>query len=252
MSELDWRALWNAVIPSASDGWLMALYGVAVGFFVIPSIIRWIEQDREYDRFYDTLGSESLRKARTQLFKNVSRAYVSWKSVSDDYPESLQELIENAEFPGWVPVINGDFSETAREEYEGIPSDLWDFCHSLYGEVDKYIRRRDYPTLLSHNEIDELHDARQTLSYFWDNVAVLLIRRRKLRYRNIKPHLEAESTLIKLLIHLAIENSVAIGEKGAGPKYLLYLGAILFKKKSWGVKEWIWNPLLSASENLRT
>jgi len=242
----------NAAIPSfTSDALLMGVYGIGIGLFIIPLFIQWIEQDKEYERFFEELRSEPFRRAKTDFFMRLERAYHTWQSKAGDSSVSLQRLMENSEFPNWIPIIEGDLVEKAQEEYEKSPCDLWRFCRELYKEADSYLKQRKYPTLLSGEEIEEFHRARQTLSYFWDKSAISLLLYRKLRYRNIKEHLKANKELLKVLSYLEIELYCRLRESGKGSKYLFYLSAILFGEKKWGFWQWLWNPLLSTSENFR-
>lgn len=250
--ELDMGDYFHIFFPQpTSDGWLMGFYGLAIGVFVIPWFFRWLEKDKEDERFLDKLGQESLAKAKIKLFKNLSRAYHAWKLTSADYPDSLTQLIKESEFPDWVPIKkNGDLLATIIKERQGLPSDLWEFLHELFNQLDGYIRRRETSQLLSSKEMDELHEARQILSYFWDSVAVKIFRRRELRYRNVKPYIDGAT--LKILVYLEIENHTVIHGSSEGPKELFLLGGVYFEKRKWGFKEWFWNPCLTLTENLRT
>lgn len=251
--ELDMEGYFHIFFPQpTSDGWLMGFYGLVIGVFVIPGFLTWIERDKEYERFLDKLGQEPLAKAKIKLFKNLSRAYHRWKKTHKNFPDSMGDLIHDSAFPQCVPMVKGEISTKIDEEFCGSPSGLWLFLHDLYIELDAYIRTRKKPKLLLENEMDELHEARQTLSYYWDYVAVLILKRHLLRYRNIKPHLEIERALIKVLVIMEIENHRAIRGSRAGEQWLFYLGAVLFEKRKWGFGAWFWNPCLTAVENLRT
>ena len=252
--ERTMSAFFDAVFPTATDtgGWLMFLYGIGLGLFVIPLFLRWLEQEKEFERFFDELGSEKLGRARIRFFKNFSRAYHTWKSIGNNRPESIDKLISDSDFPDWIPVVEGELRLIAKEKYKDKPSELWQFIHYLSEVVDNYMRTRNIPdqSPLNKEEIEEFHEARQTLSYFWNNVGIKLLRWRKLRYRNVKHYAEAEKDLIKCLSYISIEAHISINREGRGQE-ITYFGAIVFEKTKWGFCQWAWNPLLTHSENLR-
>jgi len=251
--ELKMDSLIQAIVPTATDGWLMLVYGIGIGLFFIPCFIQWLEQGNEFERFFIELGAEKMGRARTRFFKNFSRGYEKWKSINNCPHDNIDKLIRTSDFPSWIPVTEGELRHVAEEKYTEEPTYLWQFIRDLNNEIENYIRAGEMPDspLLTKEEIEEFHEARQTLSYFWNNVGIRLVRWRKLRYRNIKPYAESEKDLIKCLSYQSIESQIRLIREGRGQE-ITYLGAIVFKKTRWGLKQWAWNPILSRSENFRT
>ena len=123
------EGLISAVIPSAQDGWFMALYGLGIGLFIIPMVIEIFERRKQYQEFYKNLHGEYVGKCRSIYWMHLSRAYETWRQNNQDVPDSIEGLIESADFPVWLPVIKGDLIETVDNQYAAGRPVIWRFMH---------------------------------------------------------------------------------------------------------------------------
>ena len=212
---LDMDVLLNTLIPSAADGWFMAFYGLMVGIFVVPYVIELIERGKEYDRFYRDFRSEGLGQTRSIFFMYLCRAYGEWHKTHNHLPESLEDLIDETAFPNWIPVLDGELLEVIKQQY-GYTSapPLWQFVNDLYSEIDSHLKNRTPTKLLLSDEPISFHNARQRLSYFWEDTGFVVLRMKRLRYRLIKRHLESDKRLLKILCLLSLALHLANKQKG--------------------------------------
>lgn len=247
------EALNNITVSIAHPYWLLFWLGLGLGYFGIPWFMGWLEKAEEFDRFFARLGSEILGRARIGFFKNLSRAYSTWRSRNPGSPENIDKLIEQSDFPSWLPLGRSQqLNRVAESEFNKTPPPLWRFMRDLYKEVDAYIRLReknDNP-LLFPEEIEEFHEARQRLSYFWNDTAIFVTRRFRLRYWNIEYYAQSEKDLLKVLCYLTIEMHLSINREGRG-QAILDLGSIVFGTIKWGFMQSFWCPFLSSMENLK-
>lgn len=249
---LDMDALLNIFIPSADDGWFMAFYGLIFGIFVVPYVIELIERGKEYDRFYRDFRTEGLGQTRSTFFTYLCRAYGEWHKTHTDLPESLEDLIDETAFPDWIPVLDGELLEVIKQQYcNGVGPPLWQFANELYSEIDSYLKSRTPTKLLISDEAQSFHNARQRLSYFWEDAGFVALRMKKLRYRLIKRHLKSDERLLKMLCLLSLALHLANKQKGKGGRHMYYLCALYFGTRNRGFCEWISNPLLEPSERWR-
>lgn len=243
----------DQIIPSASHPWLIFWYGIGIGLFVILWIINWIEQAKEYEKFYTEIRDFALGDERSKFFMYLSRAYEKWKEKCNDAPESLEKLMEKASYPDWLPVLNDELLNEIDKQYlSGIDTPyIWRFAYELYCQVDDFVKKRKSPELLLDEEAIMFHEARQRLSYFWESTGNRVLVMKKLRFWRIKPLMKPEARLLKMLTYLSLALHTVNMQQGQGSKHLYYLCGMYFGTRKWGLKQFLCNPLLDGWDKLR-
>jgi len=238
--------LFEKLIPTSEDMWLVFWYGIGFGFLVIPWIINWFERNSEYEKFYSEVRGFALGDERAKFFMYLSRAYHKWQVNNQLAPKSLEELIDQSPYPGWLPVLEGELLKNINEIYcsGANPSYIWQFTFELYRQIDHFIKTGESIGTLENDEVIRLHEARQRLNYFWENTGYKTLVLAKLRFRNIRPLMVPEERLLKMLTFLSLALHKVNEQSGKGSRHTYYLCALYFKTRSWRLKELAWNPLV--------
>ena len=147
----------------------VAFFFLFLGFVVIPFCLRAISWRGEWGQFR-ARQSVVFDENKSKFHSLANQAYRAWVFTHRprNFIQTLDKLIANCKAPA-----NRDFTSGRVDKIENVLKvanpDLWDFCCSLYGEIERVNRNKDYePSLLTRSECENFSTYRRRLTNFWD------------------------------------------------------------------------------------
>jgi len=156
-----------AVYPSL----LLLLIGFGVGFFGLPALLEWARRRKAAEAFRQVRDALAAREGKT-LARLAGAAYDKWWTENTELPDdpelptTLDALIAHGKPARWGKLASGDMADVEAEMFLANPI-LWQFATTLAAEIDA---EADAPALLTPRERARFHQARLTLSAFWNGV----------------------------------------------------------------------------------